>query len=705
VIGGGNCYAAITGAGTVTLTKAGYVTKTSGTLTAVDTSQAASNSANLFELKVTVDDELGNAMSGATVQHNGNSPTNTSTNTYYFASSWADGALTATKTGYNSFDSTVDTRAQTVGTAATGQTTILMNATTPCNSSTSIAAGSAVTCRGFNYVLQLGNSSGIVGSSIQVTGSGWGPSTAGINFTMPVNSSTTLQLVPTAVADGALNANDTINASATGTFNVTVVILNATRGGHVINGLSATGLNDSEAPTFTVTPSIALSSSNVTIGSAMTITLTGATPSAAQQVWFGSTQATVNSGGNSSAVGYALINVTVPMMSGGSLTITVNSTADTTGATAAFTQATTLTPSTSSGGGATSLTATVTGFAASETVTVTMAGASLGSGTANSTGGAVISISVPTGRPAGAYTMTATGGTSGIIATSSFTILEGTIASPPSQTVVSATIPIPTVPVPVEPVIVPVPVVVPSATPEIGVVTITPTAMTATIEPMLQGATAIVNLAIEAPTVTASTGVTSVSITAANSITTAISVSVTRIETRPPGLPLPPKKLVSILEIKTDAVTGDIANGKITFSMTKAEIAAKKLKPGTIKLARFANGAWVELQTTVVFEDLKGFVFEAFTPGFSYFAIVGEEVAAEVPPEVVTPPLVAAVCESVCGTGYIQNAYPDCGCVEQAAPPTPPNYGLLAAVAVVIIAAAYWWYSQNNGGSKPWKKR
>ena len=73
--------------GTITVTKTGYVTNSTGVTGVVSTStQQAVSVANVkFQVKIVVADELGNSTTGDTVNFGGNTADISSSNTYYFA--------------------------------------------------------------------------------------------------------------------------------------------------------------------------------------------------------------------------------------------------------------------------------------------------------------------------------------------------------------------------------------------------------------------------------------------------------------------------------------------------------------------------------------------------------------------------------------------------------------------------------------------
>jgi PGF-pre-PGF domain-containing protein len=72
----------------------------------------------------------------------------------------------------------------------------------------------------------------------------------------------------------------------------------------------------------------------------------------------------------------------------------------------------------------------------------------------------------------------------------------------------------------------------------------------------------------------------------------------------------------------------NIAQGKIKFKVEKSWINANNINVTTIALYRYTNGQWNRLATNKISEDSNYVFFEAATPGFSYFAISGEMLAA-----------------------------------------------------------------------------
>lgn len=87
------------------------------------------------------------------------------------------------------------------------------------------------------------------------------------------------------------------------------------------------------------------------------------------------------------------------------------------------------------------------------------------------------------------------------------------------------------------------------------------------------------------------------------------------------------------LEIsKTGTTDMNIKSGKIKFQVEASWVTENNIDVNTITLNRYSGGAWQELATTLVSSDGATYTFEAETPGFSTFAISGEQAAAGTTP-------------------------------------------------------------------------
>ncbi len=152
----------------------------------------------------------------------------------------------------------------------------------------------------------------------------------------------------------------------------------------------------------------------------------------------------------------------------------------------------------------------------------------------------------------------------------------------------------------------------------------------------------------------------------------------------PTDVPSVPGTVLSYMEIKVGTSVSNLGESTLTFNIKKSDFRLKNLDPSTVRMMRYADGAWQTLTTTMEFEDLSTYTFEATTPGFSYFAIVGDEFEAAVTP-VVTPKKTEEE------TVILQSTEEKSGV----------NPLIFLAVIVVIAAVAYLYLS----GQKPWKTK
>ncbi len=177
------------------------------------------------------------------------------------------------------------------------------------------------------------------------------------------------------------------------------------------------------------------------------------------------------------------------------------------------------------------------------------------------------------------------------------------------------------------------------------------------------------------------TGISKISIATRSSVSN-VQVSIKPVE-RPSSIQEPSKKVLNYIEINFGAASDAVQSAKITFTLKKSEISKQNVDADTIKLLRYANGQWQELQTVKGFEDVDSITFEATTPGFSYFAITGDEIQA--PAE--TPKITTT-------TGGEEE--PEIVVVSEKKEESP--LGLILLVAVILIIGYIVLSSQ-----KPWK--
>jgi hypothetical protein len=90
------------------------------------------------------------------------------------------------------------------------------------------------------------------------------------------------------------------------------------------------------------------------------------------------------------------------------------------------------------------------------------------------------------------------------------------------------------------------------------------------------------------------------------------------------------------MEIKGDNINEThIDKVNIQFQVNKTWIASKNINKETISLNRYKDNTWQKLTTKETSEDTDYVYYEAETPGFSTFAVTGEEVTTTVATTVV----------------------------------------------------------------------
>ncbi|MEM5773152.1 MAG: PGF-pre-PGF domain-containing protein [Candidatus Aenigmatarchaeota archaeon] len=106
-----------------------------------------------------------------------------------------------------------------------------------------------------------------------------------------------------------------------------------------------------------------------------------------------------------------------------------------------------------------------------------------------------------------------------------------------------------------------------------------------------------------------------------------VSISVTKLDERPAEVHVDVVgRAYRYLKItKENLRDQDISQAKIKFFVEKSWITENNIDPSTIALYRFSENKWNRLTTNKLTEDSNYIYYEAETPGFSYFAIVGEQ--------------------------------------------------------------------------------
>jgi PGF-pre-PGF domain-containing protein len=88
------------------------------------------------------------------------------------------------------------------------------------------------------------------------------------------------------------------------------------------------------------------------------------------------------------------------------------------------------------------------------------------------------------------------------------------------------------------------------------------------------------------------------------------------------------------LEIVAANMGSNVVSGiTIDFSVPKTWLSDNNVNQEDVRLYRYVNNAWVELSTTLTGSDSDNALYQATTPGFSYFAIGGRVTKEETVPE------------------------------------------------------------------------
>ncbi|MDI6738119.1 MAG: PGF-pre-PGF domain-containing protein [Nanoarchaeota archaeon] len=87
--------------------------------------------------------------------------------------------------------------------------------------------------------------------------------------------------------------------------------------------------------------------------------------------------------------------------------------------------------------------------------------------------------------------------------------------------------------------------------------------------------------------------------------------------------------LYRYIEIDAPKLAGKLKEARIQFIVTTKWLDDNDYQPEHIRLARFADGSWRELTTSILSEQSDKVYYEATSPGFSYFAIIGKKAEEE----------------------------------------------------------------------------
>ena len=123
-------------------------------------------------------------------------------------------------------------------------------------------------------------------------------------------------------------------------------------------------------------------------------------------------------------------------------------------------------------------------------------------------------------------------------------------------------------------------------------------------------------------------GITQINITIKNPAQN-VKITVEKLEEKPAEVTEVKGKIYQYLKILAQNLEEEnIEKAFIRFNVTKSWITENNLNKYRIFLYRFSENEWKRLYTKLV-EENDYYVYEAQTPGFSYFAIVGEKLVCE----------------------------------------------------------------------------
>lgn len=89
----------------------------------------------------------------------------------------------------------------------------------------------------------------------------------------------------------------------------------------------------------------------------------------------------------------------------------------------------------------------------------------------------------------------------------------------------------------------------------------------------------------------------------------------------------PSREVSHYLNIESDIDDSSIDQATIEFTVDESWIEDNNIDKGKVRLERYHDNEWQELETSLTDEGSDELTYEADTPGFSYFAVTGEKVA------------------------------------------------------------------------------
>jgi PGF-pre-PGF domain-containing protein len=144
-------------------------------------------------------------------------------------------------------------------------------------------------------------------------------------------------------------------------------------------------------------------------------------------------------------------------------------------------------------------------------------------------------------------------------------------------------------------------------------------------------------------------------------------------------------KMMSINVGKEDTISENNAEGiLIEFKVSWEWINDNNIDPSTIRLSRYHDGEWVDLPGENIGDDGEFLYFNAYTPGFSIFSIVGDEAKESVTEEQVDE---QSVTKKSVPDQTIAEEEPKEESAEESA--QTPGFTSIFAVAFIAIVALY----------------
>ncbi|MBI2579747.1 MAG: PGF-pre-PGF domain-containing protein [Candidatus Aenigmarchaeota archaeon] len=128
------------------------------------------------------------------------------------------------------------------------------------------------------------------------------------------------------------------------------------------------------------------------------------------------------------------------------------------------------------------------------------------------------------------------------------------------------------------------------------------------------------------------TGLTKILFTAAKALTSA-QITVAKLDSAPASISAPVSaepsvKVYKYIEISHNIAEPEIAAATIQFDIDKSWLDANNIDPAKVVLNRYSSDKWTKLITSKTAESSTKVSYSAATPGFSVFAISGEEKGA-----------------------------------------------------------------------------